>query len=353
MRFLRKLIGLGMIMVAVPALLVGGAGWIAGGHRDPNGAFTADLAPVHSSGPVVVVPDVADVLGRHRVGGMLTPGRVRVTVASSQSPVLLVVMSADAARRYLDGVARTEVAAVGYAAGPQPVTTQDIAGTDTLARLPAAGVLTSGTDVVFDPSAQPGRLSLLIVRDDLTSGVAASLVVGIRPGWFEPASRGLLLGGGLLLVGGLAVLLWRSAREVTLVVEAERVADLVAEKMPRFAPHSDELAGFTPLREPREVWALPSSQDPTGEPGSVHTFEVDELQSAWGTIDGVEDEMSDMVERDEQSKDGIARRFGNLLRRRSGGRHIAPSTVEQSSEDKPVSPRDRFQGESPYIYTAT
>jgi hypothetical protein len=69
--------------------------------------------------------------------------------------------------------------------------------------------------------------------------------------------------------------------------------------------------------------------------------------------DGVEDEMSDLVERDEESKDGIARRFGNLLRRKSGGRHVASSTVEQSSEEAPVSPRDRFQGESPYIYTAT
>ena len=353
MRFLRKLIGVVMIMVAVPALFVGGAGWLAGGHRDPNGAFTADLAPLRSSAPVVVVPDVADVLGRHRVGGMLTPGPLRVTVASSPSPVLLVVLPAEAARRYLDGVARTEVAAVGYAAGPQPVTTEDIAGTDTLARLPTTGVLTSGTDVVFDPSAQPGRLSLLIMRDDLTPGVAASLVVGIRPGWFDPATRGLLLGGGLLVVGGLLVLLWRSAREVTLVVEAERVANLVAEKIPRLAPHSDELAGFSPLRERREVWALPSSQDLTLEPVSDNASEVDEFESVWGKIDGVEDEMSDVVEYDEQSKDGIGRRFGNLLRRKSGGRHIAPSTVEQSNEDTPVSPRDRFQGESPYIYTAT
>jgi hypothetical protein len=250
-------------------------------------------------------------------------------------------MSAEAARRYLNGVARTEVAAVGYAAGPQPVTTEDIAGTDTLARLPETGVLTSGTDVVFDPSAQPGRLSLLIMRDDLTPGVAASLVVGIRPGWFDPATRGLLLGGGLLLVGGLLVLLWRSAREVTLVVEAERVADLVAEKMPRLAPHSDETV------------ALPSSQEPTWEPVSDYASEVDEFESVWGKIDGVEDEMSDVVERDEESKDGIGRRFGNLLRRKSGGRHAASSTVEESNEDTPVSPRDRFQGESPYIYTAT
>ena len=65
--------------------------------------------------------------------------------------------------------------------------------------------------------------------------------------------------------------------------------------------------------------------------------------------------MSDVVERDEQSKDGIARRFGNLLRRRSGppGRHAASSTVDESTGERPTSPRDRFEGESPYIYTAT
>jgi hypothetical protein len=342
MRFLRKLIGLGMVMVGIPALLVGGAGWLAAGHRDPNGAFTAELAPLRGSGPVVVVPDVSDVLARHRAGGLLTPGPVRVTVVSSPSAVLLLVMPADVARQYLDGVARTEVAGVGYAAGPQPVTTEDIAGTDTLARLPAAGILASGTDVVFDPSA-PGRLSLLVVRDDLAPGVEASLVVGIRPGWLDPAARGLLLGGGLLLVGGLMVLFWRTARELTLVVEAQRLVDLVAAQAPRYPARPDDFG------------ALPSSHDLTGELVPVRTFKFDEFESVSGSIDGVEDEMSDVVERDEQSKEGIARRFGNLLRRRSGppGRHVAPSTVDESTGEEPTSPRDRFERESPYIYTAT
>jgi hypothetical protein len=346
MRFLRKLVGVGMVMVGSTALLAGGAGWLATGHRDPNGAFTADLAPVRSDGPIVVVPDVAEAVARHRVAGVLAPGPVRVTVASSPWSVLLVVMPADAARRYLDGVARTEVAAVGFASGPQPLSTEDIAGTDTLPPLPRTGVLTSGTDVVFDPFAQPGRLSLLIMRRDQEPGVAASLVVGIRPGWLDPAARGLLVGGGLLLVGGLFALLWRTARELRLVVDAQQLVDLaVAQAAP----------------EPRGARqtvhaALPSSHDPTDEP--VPAIEVDGLESISSSIEELEDEMSDVVERDEQSKDGIRGRWGNMLRRRAGGRHVASSTVEHESESSTVderhpSARDRFEGESPYIYTAT
>jgi hypothetical protein len=313
MRFLRKLIGLGMVIVGLPAFLVGGAGWFAGGHRDPNGAFTADLAPVRSAGPALVVPDVADLIARHRAGTLLTAGPVRVTVTASPVPVLLVVLTADTARRYLDGVARTEVAAVGFAAGPQPVTTEDIAGTDTLARLPTAGVLTTGRDVVFDPSSAQGRLSLLVLPEDLAPGVEASLVVGIRPGWLVPASRGLLLGGGLLLLGGLLALLWRTAATSR------------------------------------------SSREPAGEPVSAPAFGVDELESVFGSIDEEEAGMSDVVERDEQSKEGIRGRWGNLLRRGAGthGRHVASSTVDSDEGSEDISARDRFHRESPYIHTAT
>ena len=65
--------------------------------------------------------------------------------------------------------------------------------------------------------------------------------------------------------------------------------------------------------------------------------------------------MSDVVERDEQSKEGIRGRWGNLLRRGAGthGRHVASSTVDQFEEESEDSARDRFYRESPYIETAT
>jgi hypothetical protein len=91
-------------------------------------------------------------------------------------------------------------------------------------------------------------------------------------------------------------------------------------------------------------------------PVSVFATEVDELESMSSSIEELEDEMSDVVERDEQSNEGNRGRWGNLLRRRSGGRHEASSTVEHDAstvEQEYRSARDRFQGESPYIYTAT
>jgi hypothetical protein len=84
----------------------------------------------------------------------------------------------------------------------------------------------------------------------------------------------------------------------------------------------------------------------------VGGFEFDEFESVSSSM-GVEDKMSDVVERDEQAKDGIRGRWGNLLRR-PHGRHEASSTVDDSTpEEAKESPRDRFQRESPYIYTAT
>jgi hypothetical protein len=136
MRTLRPLAGLFFAAVGVPLLLITVAAWIVGMHRDADGAFTARLAPVHATGYAIVVPDLVGAVQRHGAGGLIGPGDLRVSVASPDR-VLLAIAPTVEVSRYLDGVARTELAGVGYATGPQPVWSGHIPGTAPAHGLPS------------------------------------------------------------------------------------------------------------------------------------------------------------------------------------------------------------------------
>ena len=129
MRTLRTLIGVILVLVGVPALALAGAGWSAQRHAGPDGSFSAELGPVRSDGYAVTVPNVAEVLDRHVAATLLRSDRVRVTVRSATAAVLLWLVPTADLPRYLNGVARTELTAVGYSREAQPVQVADFAGT--------------------------------------------------------------------------------------------------------------------------------------------------------------------------------------------------------------------------------
>src|SRR2546430_12508698 len=89
MRVLRVLLGVVAILVALPLLLGGVTLWAAMQHRADDGSFTAPLAPIHTGGYAVVVPDV-DALLRQEApfvrGGETT---VRLTPPTTSGPPLL------------------------------------------------------------------------------------------------------------------------------------------------------------------------------------------------------------------------------------------------------------------------
>src|SRR5256714_12119597 len=89
MRVLRVLLGVVAILVALPLLLGGVTLWAAMQHRADDGSFTAPLAPIHTGGDAVVVPDVDAPLPQEaplvRGGGTA----LRLTPRATPGPALL------------------------------------------------------------------------------------------------------------------------------------------------------------------------------------------------------------------------------------------------------------------------
>jgi hypothetical protein len=218
----RRVIGLIFLVLGLPLLVVAATGWTALAHAE-GGTFGADLAPVRTNGYAVVVPDVAELVDRHGAGGYLSNGRLRVTVRSSSVPVRLVVAPADAVRRFVDGVARTELSRVGFAQGPQPVDLVEFSGMRDPGLQTVPGVVASGTDVELPVSADV-PLAVLLTRVDGQAGLTVSLGVGMRSGWLEITTwSALLLGAIGTIGGGLIVLIGPRRRKAA--EDSERIAD--------------------------------------------------------------------------------------------------------------------------------
>ena len=116
----------------VRELAAGVAAWVVGDQRDQQGAFVTTLAPVQTDGYAVVVPDVAGVFARHGIARLLGDGRLTINVRSTSPDdtdlIVVALVPAGDATRYLSGTARTEVGAVGYSTGVQPVQSIEVPG---------------------------------------------------------------------------------------------------------------------------------------------------------------------------------------------------------------------------------
>ena len=215
----RRVLGLSFVLVGLPFLVFAGLGWAALAHAD-GGTFAADLAPVRTNGFAVVVPDVAELVDRHGAGDLLSSGRLRVSVRASSVPVRLTVAPADSARRHLDGVARTELAAVGLAQGPQPVELVEFAGAREPGALNVQGAMAAGSDVEF-PVSSDLPLAMVITRVDGQAGLTATLAVGMRSGWLATTTWSALLLGAIGTIGGFIIVLIGPRA----VDERDRIAD--------------------------------------------------------------------------------------------------------------------------------
>jgi hypothetical protein len=237
-RTFRTLAGIALVLVGFPCLLVGVGGLLAMQHRDDDGAFTAQLAPIHTDGYAVIVPDVNATMTRFGIGPLLGSGEVKIALRSSTAAILMAIAPRSDVQRYLDGVAHTEVASVGYADGDAPVTAHPYIGI----RPPApprdqAFWGLAGTESL-DWELGPGQpLSLVLLRADGQPGFDLTLAVSRYADWIKPATVGLLVAGLAGLLGGLVLLFM--AAEPVLVVEAHRMvefADRIAERLEQIAP---------------------------------------------------------------------------------------------------------------------
>jgi len=226
------LAGLALLAGGVLALTSGVAVWVAGGHRTPvpggDAAFVTTLAPVHTNGYAIVVPDIGAVVAQHGLARLLGDGRLTLTVRSVQNDDLIVaalVPAADAVR-YLAGTARTDIVAVGYALGTQPVEALDRVGHQPTglppweAPAPAAGrSVTLGLAV---PTA--GAVALVVHRWDEARDFTVAITAGLAPSAFGLAVSLLLIGGSTALLTGLAMLLVRGPALDELHAEARSAA---------------------------------------------------------------------------------------------------------------------------------
>jgi hypothetical protein len=197
MRFVRPLIGLLFGAAGLFFLFAAGVGWQVGQHRDPDGAFSAELTPVHTDGYAVVVPDLAGAVKRHGLAHLLASTELRVSAGSS-APVVLALAPAADVNRFLDGVGRAAITGVGYAVGAQPVSVSTIAGTTVPTLLPREWTVATGWLPWTVQTKTP--MSLVVLRADGRPGLTVTFTASLSPPTWALPAGGVLFVSGLLLV---------------------------------------------------------------------------------------------------------------------------------------------------------
>jgi len=233
-RVVRVLVGVVAILFALPLLLGGVVLWAAMQHRADDGSFTAPLAPMHTTGYAVVVPDV-DALLREEApfvrGGRTT---LRFTAGTSAGPAFIGLAPRAAVERYLAGVPHAAVSQVRLARGGLPVTLSPVAGAARPAAAPvdqSFWLVSSASGTLFwSPSGLRGeQLSLVVMTP---SGVAPGEVrasAAMLPRWLDPTTYGLLILGTVAFLIGMVLLFWpRRHREIVYVVEPSQVPEIAA-----------------------------------------------------------------------------------------------------------------------------
>ena len=228
MRVFRRIVGLVLVAFGVAASLVGAAGWVVGDHRADDGSFVAELAPIHTDGYAISVPDVSEVAARHGVGRLLAASqiygdaRLRVTVRAD-SPVLVVLVPSFEASRYLADVEHTEVVGVGYSSGVQPVQTRLVPGLQPPVAVPRTWpwvVVTANRSIDFKlPAVEP--MALVLLRSDEGLVFTATVTAAIRPSSWGLATTLLLVFGVACLLVGAALLFARRPSAVDQSGEAQ------------------------------------------------------------------------------------------------------------------------------------
>ncbi|WP_326560642.1 hypothetical protein [Micromonospora sp. NBC_01796] len=237
MRVVRTIAGVLLLTVGLTAVLVGSALWTVAGQRDPGGAFTATLQRIQTPGRAIVVPDVDELLRRDAPFARTGQARLRIAAGTESRPAFLGLAPTAEVGRYLATMPYALVDRVAVTRGRLPVQVTSVSGigvpSQALVAQPGeqAFWVRQGTrtlDLDLD-DLRAQRLSLVVMYPDAGPGVALDLRAELRVGWLEPTTWGLLAGGVLFAVLGVAVLVWPSRpREVVFVVEPGQLPVLTA-----------------------------------------------------------------------------------------------------------------------------
>jgi hypothetical protein len=290
MRIVRTVTGTVLLMFALPMLIAGGVLWESSHHRDPDGAFRAQVEPIRADGSAIVVWDLDSLLRRE--AAFARGGRTTIEI---DAPGRFVGLGPKAdVERYLAGAGWLEVDRVRLARGPLPVdanavgaavgspssaesagptespapaaaaprsapavtedgVTADTAGSAATGTAPTGGSAGGAGEVArprpdaqkfwrqyttadgykplsFAPSTIRGEaLSLVIMNADGGSPVDADITVAVIPSWLNQTTWGVLILGTVLLLIAIVMLAWpRSRREVVYVVEPSQLPEFAA-----------------------------------------------------------------------------------------------------------------------------
>lgn len=262
MRLLRVLVGVLLLLIAVPTLLLGTAAWYATQHRGADGVFHAGLQQVHQPGYALVVPDVDALLRRD--APFSRAGRTTLTITASGDRQLFVGLAAPAdVVAVLGSAGYTRLDQVRLGMGPLEVVSTAVGGgAEPPAVLPPMQPiwLAAGTGrLSLDPSSWRGRVVALVVTSADGRQVGdVRLAAALNPHWLNPTAWGLLGIGSILLLLGIAALAWPIRPQPSVYVLGLASADGPA-------PDAARAAGEAAARGPQAVLIHQRSPaDPAG-----------------------------------------------------------------------------------------
>ncbi len=261
MRFVRVIAGVLLLVVGIPALLVGGGLWLVTRHADPGGAFAARFETVRTPGHAVVVTDLDRLLRQDAPFARTAQTRLRLNARTTDGPAFVGLAPTAEVRGWLEEVPHATVRRVAPARGPLPVRLDPAApaidnpatdnsatdnpatdnpATDNPAADAPGAAKTAGSVTPLgrpfwvregvgslewsadDLAGEP--MSLVVMRPDGGADLALDLRAELRAGWAGPTAWGLLTVGVLLVVGAVLLLLRPlRPREVIFVVEPDQV----------------------------------------------------------------------------------------------------------------------------------
>ncbi|GAA4924867.1 hypothetical protein GCM10025331_04850 [Actinoplanes utahensis] len=232
MRVFRTILGMVSLTTGLPALLAGGGLWAVMQHRDPGGAYSAELQRLTVPGYALVVPDVDRLLRDRAPFTRIGESELGLSAVTVDGQAFLGLAPSDEVARYLAGVPYSQVDGIDIGTGALPVSTQQIPGR----RGPAAppGTLNFWTadgtgQLAFNPDDLDDRpYSLVVMNPAARPVVRLAAIAEVRPGWLGSGVWGFLTLGTLLVMGGVIVLVWPGRRrEVVYVVEPNQVPELM------------------------------------------------------------------------------------------------------------------------------
>ena len=235
MRTVRVVVGVVLLLLGVPALIVGGGLWYVMQHRD-GGGYTAALSKVTTDGYAVVVSDVDNLLRREAPFARSGRTTLQLTGYTGSGPAFIGLgRSADVAT-YLAGVPFDEVEQVRLARGPLPVATRPVAG-DTAPPAPphlqpfwlhSSGA--AGRPVEWSPAELRGEeLALVVMDPQARAPLTVELTASVRPQWLTSTAFGLVVLGTVLVLLGAVAAAWPGRNhQVVYVVSPAQVPEVAA-----------------------------------------------------------------------------------------------------------------------------